>query len=59
MNRKKFFTSISLGVIGFTLLNTFPFNVLAKKSVNNKKQVRVKINPLAVSRKKIGDKNVG
>lgn len=59
MNRKKFFTSISLGAIGFTMLNTFPFNLIAKKSIKDKRKVQVKINPLAVSRKKIGDKNVG
>lgn len=59
MNRKKFFTSVSLGALGFTLLNTFPFNIIAKNSGKVQKQVHVKINPLAVSRKKIGDKNVG
>jgi hypothetical protein len=59
MNRKKFFTSISLGALGFTVLNTFPFNFISKKSGKDQKKVQVKINPLAVSRKKIGDKNVG
>ena len=58
MNRKKFFTSISLGAIGLALFNTFPFNLVLKKIEKKNIKVNIKINPLAVSRKKIGDKNV-
>lgn len=58
MNRKKFFTSISLGAIGLALFNTFPFNLVSKKIEKKNIKVNIKINPLAVSRKKIGDKNV-
>jgi len=58
MNRKKFFTSISLGAIGFTLFNSFPMNLISKRFDKNKSNIKVKINPDAVSRKKIGNKNV-
>ncbi|MFZ2323231.1 MAG: hypothetical protein WAV89_05990 [Ignavibacteriaceae bacterium] len=57
MNRKKFFTSISLSAIGLALFNTFPMNIISKKFEKENKKVKVKINPLAVSRKKTGDKN--
>ena len=58
MNRKKFFTSISLGAIGFTLFNSFPMNLISKRIDQSKTKIKVKINPDAVSRKKIGNKNV-
>ena len=57
MNRKKFFTSISLGAVGLVAANSFPLNLIYKKSGVNNKKIEVKINPLAVSRKKIGEKN--
>lgn len=58
MNRKKFFTSVSLGAIGFAVYNSFPMKYFPKASgyVNNK--IEIKLNPLAVSRKKVGGKNV-
>jgi hypothetical protein len=58
MNRKKFFTSISLGAIGFTLFNSFPMNLISKRIDKSNTKIKVKINPDAVSRKKIGNKNV-
>lgn len=58
MNRKKFFTSISLGAIGFAVYNSFPMKYLSKKTDSFKHKVEVKVNPLAVSRKKVGGKNV-
>lgn len=58
MNRKKFFTSISLGAIGFTLFNSFPMNLISKRIYKSNTKIKVKINPDAVSRKKIGNKNV-
>jgi hypothetical protein len=58
MNRKKFFTAISLGAIGFTIFNSFPFNIISPKTKKSNQQIKIKINPLAVSRKKIGEKNV-
>lgn len=58
MNRKKFFTSISLGAFGFAVYNSFPMKYLSKASSVFKNKIEVKVNPLAVSRKKVGDKNV-
>ncbi len=58
MNRKKFFTSISFGAIGFTIYNSFPMKYFYKKTDRFNHKVSVKINPFAVSRKKVGDKNV-
>jgi hypothetical protein len=58
MNRKKFFTSVSLGAVGFTIYNSFPMKYFTKKSNNPNSTVRVKMNPLAVSRNPKGNKNV-
>jgi len=58
MNRKKFFTSISFGVVGFAVYNSFPIKYFSKKSGFFKDKIEVKVNPLAVSRKKVGGKNV-
>lgn len=57
MDRKKFFLSASLAAAGIALFKYIPFTS-AKKNFDSKK-VGVKINPLAVSRKKVGEKNVG
>lgn len=56
MDRKKFFLSASLAAAGIALFKYIPFTS-AKRNFNSKK-VEVKINPLAVSRKKVGEKNV-
>lgn len=58
MNRKKFFTSVSLGAVGFTIYNSFPMKLFTKKSNNPNSSVKIKINPLAVSRNQKGNKNV-
>jgi len=58
MNRKNFFTSISLGTVGFAIYNSFPMKYFSKKSNNPNNTVKVKINPLAVSRNPKGSKNV-
>ena len=58
MNRKIFFTTISLGTIGFTILNSFPMKYFSKKSIDPNNKIKVKINPLSVSRNKAGGKNV-
>lgn len=58
MNRKKFFTSISLSALGLVLYKSFPMDIISKKIEKNKKEIKVQLNPLAVNRKKIGDKNV-
>lgn len=57
MDRKKFFISIGAGFLGAALIKVFPsVNVLAGKKAETK--IKITPNPLAVSRKKIGDKNV-
>jgi hypothetical protein len=58
MNRKKFFTSMSMGFVGFALFNNIPKRLFSKVFQKNSKEVKVQIHPLAVSRKKIGEKNV-
>ncbi len=58
MNRKKFFTSISLGAVGYTIFNSFPMKYFSKPTGFFKNKIEVKTNPLAVSRKKAGEKNV-
>ena len=58
MNRKKFFTSISLGAIGFTIYNSFPMKYFAKKSKVPIDRIKIRINPLSVSRNNVGGKNV-
>jgi len=61
IERKKFFFSLGLGFLGVFASKYIVFNsfkrrakVIKPKTVNNS---RVKINPLAVSRKKIGANN--
>lgn len=57
MDRKKFFISIGAGFLGAALFKVFPsVNLLAGKKAEAK--IKITPNPLAVSRKKIGDKNV-
>jgi hypothetical protein len=56
INRKKFFSSVGTGVLGYFLMRSFPFSYFAKSSKD--KKVIIEINPDAVSRTKIGDKNV-
>ncbi len=63
MGRKKFFYSLSIGFLSAFAVKNLLFNVLTsrKTKIKNPKVVknsRVKINPLAVSRKNIGGGNV-
>lgn len=58
MNRKKFFTTITLGAVGLAIFNSFPTKIISNRSKKINKEIEVKINPLAVSRKKAGVKNV-
>jgi hypothetical protein len=57
MNRKKFFLSMGVGLLGTALLKTSPITKIFSKK-EDEKQIKITPNPLAVSRKKIGDKNV-
>ena len=60
LERKKFFMSLGAGFAGFIVLKSFPFKLFnkaqSKKKINSE-QVKIKINPLAVSRKNIGGNN--
>lgn len=58
MNRKKFFTSITVGTLGFTIFNSFPLRLIHRKSNFPNSKVNIKPNPLAVSRNPKGEKNV-
>jgi len=57
MERKKFFSVFGLGTMGI-LFTRFSSLKLFSNNPNNKKKIKVKINPLAVKRQKIGSKNV-
>jgi len=60
LERKKFFISVGAGLAGFVLLKTFPFNLFAKNKIKfreSNRKIKVRINPLAVSRNKIGENN--
>jgi len=62
MERKKFFSSIALGFLGIFAAKNILFNMFSSrkykiKKTNIKKNSRVKINPLAVSRNKTGANN--
>ena len=56
INRKKFFSSLGTGVFGYFAVKSIPFSFLRKKEKD--KEVMIAINPDAVSRTKIGEKNV-
>lgn len=56
INRKKFFSSLGTGVFGYFVVKSIPFSFLRKKEKD--KEVVVAINPDAVRRTKIGEKNV-
>lgn len=62
IKRKNFFFSLGAGIAAYAAFRFLPFKLFTKKSnsnrVENKKNSRVKINPLAVSRKNTGGNNV-
>jgi hypothetical protein len=58
--RKNFFTSLGIGIAGYLAVKTFPFKLFGNKKLFKKeeqKKVKVHINSLAISRKKIGGNN--
>ncbi len=59
LERRKFFETSAKGMFVFMLVRAFPFNLLFGKNRNSAsaKKIKVKINPLAVSRKNIGGNN--
>jgi len=56
INRKSFFSFLGTGVIGYFLVKAIPFSFL-RKDISSKK-VTIELNPDAVRRTKIGEKNV-
>ncbi len=56
INRKNFFSSLGAGVFGYFIIKSIPFSFL-RKNITDKK-VTIEINPDAVRRTKIGEKNV-
>ena len=61
IKRKNFFFSLGAGVAGYFALRSLPFKLFSKKISPNKVEKtssRVRVNPLAVSRKNIGGNNV-
>ena len=62
LNRKNFFSSAGAVVAGYVVMKSFIFNFWGRKIFNDKderEKIRVKINPFAVSRQKIGGNNGG
>jgi len=60
LKRKNFFYSIGAGIAGYTIMKSFPLNFLSKRFSNNNKEnkkIKIRINPLAVSRQKTGKTN--
>ena len=58
MNRKKFVTLFSTGILGAALIKVNPLNFFnSKKTQGNGNKVKVKLNPDAVSREKSGKQN--
>ncbi len=58
--RKNFFTSLGIGLAGYFAMKSFPFKLFRSSKLlehNDKLKVNIRINPLAVSRKKIGGNN--
>lgn len=56
INRKKFFSSLGSGVFGYFVIKSIPFSFLSRN--HKDKKVTIEINPDAVRRTKIGEKNV-
>ncbi len=56
INRKSFFSFLGTGIIGYFLVKSFPFSFLRRDA--RSKKVTIEINPDAIRRTKIGEKNV-
>ena len=55
MNRKKFFSSIGTGIMGYLIVRSIPFGLIGKR-VKDKK-VKIEIYPDAIRRTDKGEKN--
>jgi hypothetical protein len=61
MKRKNFFFSLGAGIAGYLAFRSLPFKIFSKRmkpTVSEIRNSRIKINPLAVSRKNTGGNNV-
>lgn len=58
MNRKKFFTSLTMSAVGLALFNSFPLKYFSNEYKIQNSKVKLKINPMAVNRKTKGGTNV-
>jgi hypothetical protein len=68
IKRKNFFTALASAAAGYILMRSIPYNLLGKRLVKHNPgsdRIKIKINSLAVGRKKIsaektntGDRNV-
>ncbi len=52
LDRRKFFSRISIGALGAVILSSFPFKIFGKGKKRNIKKVYVKIHPSSVKRNK-------
>ena len=59
MNRKKFFSTAAMSLLGIAVSQVVPFKLFFKKNDSTKDQkIKVKINPLSVQRENKRTKNV-
>jgi hypothetical protein len=58
IKRKKFFKSITAGITGLIVFNSFPYKLFRLNRNESVTKISVKINPLAVKRNKPGADNV-
>ena len=58
IKRKKFFSSIGTGFIGYVVFRSFPYNLFVKREEKKTQKIKVRINPLAIQRKNTGKNNV-
>ncbi len=63
IKRKNFFISLGAGVGSYFLMRSLPFRLFGRKFMKTKtvsgNNIKIRINPSAVSRTKLGRNNVG
>ncbi len=52
LNRRKFFSKLSIGALGTIVFSMFPLNIIGKSKSKNITKVKVKIHPNSVKRNK-------
>jgi hypothetical protein len=58
IKRKSFFTFVGKTAAAYVVFKSFPFNLFSKKEKVKSQKIKVRVNPLAVPRKKPGENNV-